>query len=233
MPTASEIVFHLRNPPAGGQSNREYGFSDRELLFHYGVARSALIISRYFTQGGRQRDDITPQYQQDLGAVPLITCDITDTLNLKWGVPIKKVAIPKVVDLPRNKGVVFFGMIDKLTTIQLNETSYGQLNNHARYKKRNGIWAEQISDTIYIYSKNDNVQDIPCFANIRVIADRPELVIRYDENGNQVPFDWDNDQYPIDTAVAEACYRMVWEDILPNVKFPTGDENKEIKNTAT
>ena len=230
MPTASEIAFHLRNPPAGGQSNREYGFSDRELLFHYGVARSALIISRYFTQSGRQRDDITPQYQQDLGAVPLVECDITDTINVSWGVPIKKVVIPKVVDLPRNKGVVFFGMPDKLTTIQLNETSYGQLNKYKRYKKRNGIWAEEIADTIYVYG---DITNMPCFVNIRVIAERPEQVVRYDQNGNPVPFNWDTDEYPIDTAIAESCYRMVWEDILPNVKFPTGDENKEIKNTAT
>jgi hypothetical protein len=230
MPTAAEIVFHLRNTPAGGQSNREYGFSDRELLFAFGTARNKIIISRYFSQSGRQRDDITPQYQQDLGAVPLITCDITDTLDVKWGIPIKKVIIPKVIDLPRNKGVVFFGMIDKLTTISLTDTSYGQLNKYTRYPKRDAIWAEQIADTIYIYG---DVENVPCYANIRVLADRPELVVRYDENGNEVEFDWDNDQYPIDTAIEQDCYNMVWATILQSINLPQGNENKEIKNTAT
>lgn len=230
MPTASEIVFHLRNTPAGGQSNREYGFSDRELLFAFGVARNKIILSRYYSQSGRQRDDITPQYQQDLGDVPLIPCDITDSLNLKWNVPIKKVVLPKVVDLPRNKGVVFFGMIDKLTPIMLTDVSYGILNNYARYQKRDRLYSEKIAETIYIYGDYDN---IPCNVNVRIISDRPELVVRYDASGNQIPFDWDNDQYPIDTAIEEDCYRMVWESILTSVNLPRGNENEEIKNTAT
>ena len=235
MITANEIVYNIRNAPAGGRSNRDRGFSNRQLLFAFRACRNKLLIARYFTQSGKQRPDINPQYQQDMGVVPLIDCDITDNQRIKWNVPVKKVVIPKVVDLPRNKGIAFFGRIDKITPIYLPDVSMGFLDNHVQYKQRNGILAEQIGDTIYLRPQTEqDIQDVPCFVNIRVIADKPEEVPYYNEDGTLTCFDWDKTPYPIDTMIEQDCYDMVWQEyIFINAKIPDDNANDEIKGTLT
>lgn len=230
MPTAREIVYNIRNTANGGRSNRDVGFTDRQLLFAFRVCRNAMIPALYWDQYGKKRDEINPQWAQDLGVIPLTEVDMADSPIVTWGEVVKKVVIPKTLDLPQNAGLVFFGRTDKQTHIQIPDVAQGSYDKFRQYRPKDDIYGAQMGDVMYLYGEN---VDRLCYVNIRIIADDPTKVNYYDTSGSPTCFDWDTTPYPVPTGIEQQIYEMVWQKyILMGVQLPKDDADDEKKANA-
>lgn len=198
------MIYNVRNPNEGGKGNRAQKYSDRQIADFIRSCRSFLI---YADQSKRQ--SVNVGFVQDMGCVPMQRIDQADCDNYEWGQYVRKVTIPQVIDLPENMGLVFFGMIDKRTTIYLPSVLYGSLNDALPLNPYRDYEAYQIGQTIYVRSKNSDKAEKLCAVNIRGIFSDPTLVSCCDADGNEKCFDWDATPYPIPPHLEVPLYQMV------------------------
>ena len=78
---------------------------------------------------------LEPQYFQDMGVVELTEVDKSsdkDGTIHNWDCIIKTAEVPRIVDLNRNRGIAFIGLIDKQTPITITTPN---VVGFAKYKK--------------------------------------------------------------------------------------------------
>lgn len=223
MATLNEHAYNIRNIIRANQGN-----SDDERL---NISQIKFWIQAYRAKGifeiteyGKQVD---PQLVQDLGVLKLGSVDKADSEcpDVEWGCTVKYVELPKIVDLPHNRGLVFVGLIDKQTPIILDHadvhiykraTKYGRKFNRAYF----------INNKLYIITRDGDTS--LKFINVRGIFENPEKVTMYDaDNPKGRCFDDATDEYPMPMRL----YEYVLTKILTN-EFQVSMQtvNDEINN---
>jgi len=238
MATLKQHIYNVRNPNSGGRSHRALAASDRQIAFWIKEARNFLMYA------DARKQEYTPVgWEQDLGCVSLTKVDQADCPNKEWGETVKKIVIPRVLDLPNNGGITFFGLIDKRTRIYLPDTNYGHYDDFLPFKKSAFYEASQIGSTIYVVpSLNQNtvhnaraIEAVKklCVVNVRVIAEDPTLINTCASDGVTITcFDEDTDCYPIPPHLEGAVYTYIDQHYInPKATYPEDTINDERKQT--
>ena len=208
MPTLNEFAYNIRNIARAGQSDADDERLKISMIKFWIKGYRAKLIFEY-TNAGKLID---PQLVQDLGVVPLIEVDKADSdcpECIEWGCKIFKVEIPKLIDLPNNRGLVFVGLIDKQTPIMLDYPDTTIFKRATRFgKKFNRSYL--IGNVLYVTTENTNL-DLK-YINIRGVFEEPTLAFNYTAPGCEKVCYTDNDQYPI----AMRMYEPITKQILQN-----------------
>lgn len=231
MPTLNKLISSVRNPPDRGTSTRARSFTDRQIIDWINEVRGYLV-----TKTVEKGDSIPVTYQQDLNCFPLDIVDAADcSCPYVWGDEVRKAVIPEVLEIDGNKGVTFFGLIDKRTRIYLPSVIYGSLDDYLRFPQTGsaGYQAQMIGNqTIYVKKNVGNETPMLKVVNVRIIAKDPTLVSYYNQIGEAHCYDPDKDPYPIPGDLQGMMVEIIWKRyILPFVQAPRDDSNQE-KNVA-
>lgn len=134
MATLDAWAYNIRNIGRAGLGN-----SDDERL---GIRQIKFWIQGYradaiyrFTEAGQ---NIDPQLVTDFGQLQLTEVDQADAAvcqGIEWGCKIMKVTIPKLVDLPMNRALLFIGKIDKQTMFERDEANVHYFQKETRFAK--------------------------------------------------------------------------------------------------
>jgi hypothetical protein len=130
--TLDAWAYNIRNLGRAGLGN-----SDDERL---GIRQIKFWIQGYradaiyrFTDAGK---DIDPQLMTDFGILTLTEIDEADAAvcqDIEWGCKIMKVTIPKLIDLPDNRALLFIGKINKQTNFQRDPANTHEFLRASRF----------------------------------------------------------------------------------------------------
>jgi hypothetical protein len=199
MPTLNEFAYNIRNIGRAGNSDADdENIKISMVKFWINGYRAKLIFE--FTNAGKLID---PQLVQDLGVVPLEEVDKADSdcpECVKWGCNIYKVDIPKLVDLPNNRGLLFVGLIDKQTPIALDYPDTSKFKRATRFGNKFDR-SYLIGNTLYVTTTNENL-DLK-YINIRGVFEDPREAFNYVAPGCDKKCYSDDDPYPIPMRMYE------------------------------
>lgn len=216
MPTLREIVYNVRAIADKGTSHRDSEFTDRNIAYWARYCRNELLYRDL-----KNNKDINKQYEQDFGCLPLRKVDAANCTEVKWGENLMLITIPKLIDLPGNAGLTFFGLVDKVTNIHVS--SYDNSLDDFSPFKRQGVRANIIGQNIYVRGNNEL-----CLVNVRGIADDPTIVNVCGSGGEIACYNPDVDCYPIPSHLEKAMYEMIFDHIFNITSKVRKDvENKE------
>jgi hypothetical protein len=198
MATLDEHAYNIRNLGRAGLGNSDdERLGIRQIKFWIQGYRAEAIFE--YTNAGKHID---PQLVSDFGIIELTTVDQADSAGcpagIDWGCTIKKFTIPKLIDLPKNRALLFVGKIDKQTMFQRNEA-----NTH--YFLKATRFADLISkffivgQTVYVeLSEKDKHLN---WVNARGVMEDPTLLKKKELNEQQecvdVCYDDSKDDYPL------------------------------------
>jgi hypothetical protein len=174
MATLNELAYNIRNIARSGQGN-----SDDDRLT---ISQIKFWISYYRSEGILQTTnygkEIHPQMVQDLGVVPLVEVDATDSdcPTVQWGCKVKKVVVPKFVDFPKDRAIVFVGKIDKREPFILGNADVSYFKSATQF----GTMMSRVSmigDNMY-FQLNDRDSELE-YVNIRGVFEDPTKVDQY------------------------------------------------------
>lgn len=214
MPTLNEIIFNVRAIADKGTSHRDTDFSNRNIAFWARYVRNELLYRDLKNNG-----NINQQFEQDFGCLPLEKVDKANCTEIKWGENLLKITIPKLLDLPNNGGLIFFGLVDKVTNIHVSAYD-NSLDDFSPYKRR-GPRATIIGQNIYVRGNNEL-----CYVNVRGIADDPTIVNVCGSGGEIACYNPDTDCYPIPSHLEKSMYDMIFDHVF-NI---TGKVRKDVEN---
>jgi len=219
MPTFNEVVYNVRNLYSKGLSNRNYKFSDRQILYWAKYVRNDLLYKDI-----KKDSIINPQYEQDFGCIKLEKIDQANCSNVKWGENIMVATLPKILDLPNNAGLTYFGLIDKVTSIPINLTD-AILDDYSPYKRANKISAQIIGNQVYVA----NALDL-CWVNARGVADDPTTIQSCGTDNEVKCIDWDKDCYPIPSHLERIWFDEIFRHTMPLVLRSVEDKSNDDNN---
>lgn len=174
MATLNELAYNIRNIARSGQGN-----SDDDRLT---ISQIKFWIRYYRSEGILQTTnygkEIHPQMVQDLGIVPLVEVDATDSdcPTVQWGCKIKKVTVPKFVDFPKDRAIVFVGKIDKREPFILGNADVAYFKAATQFGKMM-TRVSMIGDNMY-FQLNDRDSELE-YVNIRGVFEDPTKVDQY------------------------------------------------------
>ncbi len=179
MATLNEIAYNIRNITRSGISNDDDRMTIRQIKFWIKYHRAFLV-----KQIAANRGYLEPQYFQDMGVVELTEVDKSsdkDGTIHNWDCIIKTAEVPRIVDLNRNRGIAFIGLIDKQTPITITTPN---VVGFAKYKKFTNkmVRAYFINDQLYIEAPRTLDDDLK-YINIRAIFEDPMEVNFCSEEG--------------------------------------------------
>lgn len=226
MSTINEILFNIKNTADRGTATRAQSFSNRNIIHWINEARGFLV-----TKSIEKDTSIPVAYVQDLGCITLTEVDQADCSAYEWGDLVKKAVFPDVLEIYRNMGLAFFGLIDKKTSIYVPDVAYGSLDDFARFKPKKIRQGQMIgTNTVYLYG--NGVEKL-CTVNVRGIFKDPTLVSYYDEQGIEHCYDPNKTQYPIPADMEGALYDIVFKRYLAPFAqaprtVPNDEDNKKL-----
>lgn len=223
MATLNELAYNIRNIARSGQGNSD---DDRltinQIKFWIRYYRSEGILQT--TNYGKE---IHPQMVQDLGIVPLVEVDATDTdcPSVQWGCKIKKVVVPKFVDFPKDRAIVFVGKIDKVEPFILGNADVSYFKAATQFGKMM-TRVLMIGNNMY-FQLNDKDSELE-YVNIRGVFEDPTKVDQYALAGcKPACFDDATSEYPLPLNL----YVYVLSNILQKeLQFSEAAVNDELNN---
>ena len=185
--TLNELAYNILNIARGGLSSDDDRLNIRQIKAWIKYYRSYAILN--YSQAGKEIDF---QIVQDLGCVELTDVDKADCPSGLWGCNIKKAAIPKLVDLPNDRGLVWVGLVDKQTPIILTSPNTLYFKQHQRFTgdMRRAYF---IGGNIYV---TDPFNEDICYINVRGIFDDPQDVCYTTSDGTST-YIGDDDDFPL------------------------------------
>jgi hypothetical protein len=220
MPTLNEFAYNIRNIGRAGNSDADdENIKISMVKFWINGYRAKLIFE--FTNAGKLID---PQLVQDLGVVPLEEVDKADSdcpECVKWGCNIYKVDIPKLVDLPNNRGLLFVGLIDKQTPIALDYPDTSKFKRATRFGDKFDR-SYLIGNTLYVTTTNENL-DLK-YINIRGVFEDPREAFNYVAPGCDKKCYSDDDPYPIPMRMYEPITKNILQSELNMAINAVNDE---------
>lgn len=193
MATLMQFAYDIRMMASGGQGNSANNKLElRQIIFWINSYRAEASFA--LTDFGKM---IAPQLVQDLGIVPLTKVDKADSScpPVEWGCKILKAKIPKMLDFPENRSLLFVGLIDKQTPIVINWADTAIFKQATRYGKLFDR-CYLIGNTLYVMTRENNVH--LKYINIRGVFEDPSSVYSYPKEGcTAVCFNEETDEYPL------------------------------------
>jgi hypothetical protein len=171
--------------------------------------------------------DIDPVFVQDLGTLKLEDVDKSDTScpAVEWGCTIKKVTIPKLASMPKNRALLFVGLIDKQTPIVIDDADVHKFARSTRFGKRMHR-GYLIGQTLYIVIK-DGFEDLK-YINVRGVFEDPKTVSTIPGPGCEaVCFNPNTAEYPMPMSMVDYIVKNIVQTEL-NIGLRTQDD--EINN---
>jgi hypothetical protein len=223
MATLDKLAYNIRNIARNGQGN-----SDDDRLT---ISQIKFWISYYRAEGVLQTTnygkDIHPQMVQDLGIVPLVEVDATDTdcPSVEWGCKVKKAVVPKFVDFPKDRAIVFVGKIDKREPFILGNADTDYFKSATQFGKMMSR-VTTIGNNMY-FQLNKRDLDLE-YVNIRGVFENPTEVNQYATSGCEPAcFDDAKTEYPLPLNL----YVYVLTNILQKeLQFTEAAVNDELNN---
>jgi hypothetical protein len=206
MAVLNKFTYNIRNIARKGQGN-----SDDGLLR---IKQVEFWVQGWRAKGLNQVTDfgkkIDPQLVQDLGILPLIEVDKSDSScpAVTWGCKIMKVDLPKFVDFPENRAVMFVGKIDKQTPLDFNKADVHKFKASTRF---GGLRSKcyLIGNTLYV-ELNEADEEMQ-YINVRGVFEDPAAVEYFPTAGcTPVCYNKAKDEYPMPMSL----YTFVLENIL-------------------
>jgi hypothetical protein len=199
MATLDQHAYNIRNIGRAGLGNSDdERLQIRQIKFWIQGYRAQAIFE--YTNAGK---NIDPQLITDFGILPLIEVDKADSdgcpPGIDWGCTIKKVTIPKLIDLPHNRALLFIGKIDKQTMFQRDEANTHYFSKATRYANLISRYFI-VGQTVYI-ELSDKDSELK-YINGRGVEEDPSksLKQKFDEASDaciDVCFDDAKDEYPM------------------------------------
>jgi hypothetical protein len=223
MASLNELAYNVLNIARGGLSSDDDRLNIRQIKFWIRYYRSYAILN--FSQSGKKIDF---QLVQDLGCITLEDVDKADCPSVLWGCNVKKAAIPKLVDLPNDKGLIWVGLVDKQTPIIITSPNVVHFKKHQRFTgdMRRAYF---IGGNIYV---TDPFNEDICYINVRGIFDDPKDVCYTTSDGNSTYID-DDDDYPLPNYMIPFIIENILEKEL-NVSINSiNDETNDARTPNT
>jgi hypothetical protein len=221
MATLNELSYNILNIARGGLSSDDDRLNIRQIKFWIRYYRSIFIKKNVL-----ESNIVDAQLIQDLGCLKLQELDKADCPANLWDENIKRVEIPKLVDLPSNLAITFVGLIDKITPIILNPADVVYFKQHQRFTNdmRRAYFIGK-----YLYVTDPFNEDI-CEINVRGIFDNPEEISYVGQDGIEVC--WNDDQeYPIPLSYASIITSTIMERELQMTVQSTNDETNDSRES--
>ena len=189
----NEIRYSIINTAkGGGVASDDSRLSSRLVDYWIKYYRNSLIPEA--TDYGKIYH---PDLIQDLGCVELSTADVAEcagTLSsVEYDCNIKKATIPTLVDLPKDRGLIYVGAIGKQQPFDIINAEQESVYKHRLLSKvkprafRNGT-------TLYVvYPKNYRIK----YVNVRGIFEDPTKVDHCNSAGSCACFNIETDNFPI------------------------------------
>ncbi len=224
MPTLNEISYNILNIARSGIANDDDRMSMRQIKFWVRYHRALLV--KGLAEG---KAYLEPQYFQDMGCVTLEEVDKSECPDTPWGCTVKKVEIPRIVDLSRNRGIAFIGLLDKQTPITI--TTPGVVG-FAKYKKYTNkmMRAYFINDELYVEMPKSLDKDI-CHINIRAVFEDPMKVNFCDTEGGCSCLT-DDDEYPLPLNAIEPLVQSILEKEVSPLLGNINDEMNDARELS-
>jgi hypothetical protein len=223
MATLNEYAYNIRNIARQGR-----GTSDDDKL--------SIKQIKFWIQGYRAKGinlatdygkDIDPQLIQDLGVLPLKEVDKADSNcpAISWGCSIKKVELPKFIDFPQNRAVMFVGKIDKQTPLDYNKADIHKFKAETRFGHKRSK-AYLIGNTLYV-ELTESEREME-YINVRGVFEDPTKVEYFPSAGCEaVCYDDAKDEYPMPMSM----YEYVLSEILQKeLNFTVQSVSDELNN---
>jgi hypothetical protein len=224
MATLNEFAYNIRNIGRAGQSDADDERLKIDMIKFWIKGYRAKLIHD-LTFAGKMID---PQLIQDLGVVPVTEVDKADSdcpECIEWGCNVLKVEIPKLVDLPNNRGLIFIGLIDKQTPIVLDYPDTSFYKRQTRFGNKFHR-AYLINNKLYIITKQSNSE--LKYINVRGVFEDPTKAFTYTVPGcDKICYDDNIDTYPIPMRM----YEPITQGILQNeLNITLNSVNDELNN---
>ncbi len=218
MATFNELKFNIINIIRGGISSDDDRLSERQVGFWINYYRSKLIYE-YF----KSNKPIDRQLIQDLGTLKLETIDVADSTQVVFGRKIKRVKIPKLVELPKQKALTFIGLADKITPIIYKEPEIASFSKFQKFGKHLKN-AYMIGDYIHILEPiNEDIQ----YINVRgLFADPFEASKVADECGGDCITD--DSQYPFPEYMIADMVKLILSQEFNLIRMPNDETNNGV-----
>jgi hypothetical protein len=229
MATFDQHAYNIRNIARAGLGNSDdERLSIRQIKFWITGYRAQAIFE--FTNAGK---DIDPQLMTDFGILELTEVDKADTKGcppgIDWGCTIKKATIPKLIDLPMNRALLFIGKIDKQTQFQRDEPNVHEFVKDTRFGDLITRYFI-VGQTVYVElsEKDKHIK----YINGRGVVEDPTKLKWYELNDEdeciEVCFDDANDEYPMPMRM----YSYVASNILQRELGFTLQTTEDLLNNA-
>jgi hypothetical protein len=217
MATLNELSYNILNIARGGLSSDDDRLNIRQIKFWVRYYRAVFIKKNVI-----EEDLIDPQLIQDLGCLELQDIDKADCPAALWGSNIKRVRVPKLIDLPQNLAITFVGLIDKVTPIIINDPDVAYFKAQQRFT---GDMRRAYFIGEYLYVTDPFNEDI-CHINVRGIFDNPED-IEYTQKDGSIECFGDDDNYPMPLSYVSMITSAIMERELQMTVTSTNDETND------
>jgi len=223
MATLNELSYNVLNIARGGLSSDDDRLNIRQIKFWIGYYR-AYAIKESLKKG----TGVDSQLVQDLGVLTLESVDKADHPKVLWGCEVKRVRVPKLVDLPNDSGLVFIGLVDKQTPIILSPPNVVHFKAHQRFT---GNMRRAYLIGGYLYVTDPFNEDI-CYVNVRGIFDNPSDAGYQGADGDYTCID-DDDEYPMPESYVPLIVNYIMQKELNMTIKTTNDENNDSRESNT
>ena len=230
MATLNELAYNILNIARGGLSSDDDRLNIRQIKFWIKYYR-AMVVKDSLTPKTRYDDvnkAVDPQLVQDMGVLELEEVDVADSPLVQYGCSIKRVEIPKIMDLPNNKGMVYAGSVDKTCTFIMSDANVVGLKQHQRFT---GQMRRCFFIGEYLYVTDPFNEDLK-YINVRAIFDDPALVVRTEADGTKVTYSSD-DEYPIPVSMIAEITALIMQRELQMTIQGTNDEKNDSREPNT
>tara|TARA_R110002072_G_scaffold1582_2_gene13150 strand:- start:6069 stop:6776 length:708 start_codon:yes stop_codon:yes gene_type:complete len=224
--TLSELSYNIKNLAASGQGNNDDStLTIRQVEFWIRAYRAKGILN--ITDYGK---NIDPQMVQDLGVIPLLEVDAADSNcpKVEWGCKIKKIELPKLVDFPYNRGLLFVGKIDKRSPFILDSSDVSIFKESTAFGKQMSR-CYLVGNTMYIKLYNNDV-DMK-YINVRGVFEDPTKVYEWPTEGcTPKCYDPMKDEYPMPLSMYEYVTGSIMQKELNMIIQTKEDETSNAKD---
>ena len=216
MASLNEFAYNILNIARGGLSSDDDRLNIRQIKHWVEYYRARVIVAG--TDAGK---DIDEQLVQDLGCCELKEVDKAECPEVLWGENIKYCEIPKLVDLPYNRSLLYVGLVDKVSPFILSSPNIVGFREHQRFAG-DMRKAYMIGNKVYV---TDPFNEDICYINIRGIFSNPLDVVNTDENGNCKSIS-DDDDYPMPPSWLPQVTREIMQyELQMTVRMPNDELN--------
>jgi hypothetical protein len=229
MATLNELAYNVLNIARGGLSSDDDRLNIRQIKFWIGYYRALAIkesltpVSRYLKPSG-----VDAQLVQDLGTLELEDVDAADSQVININCRLKRVRIPKIIDLPNGKGIAFVGSVDKQEPFILSEPNVVALKSHQRFtgKMRRCFFIGS-----YLYVTEGFNEDLR-YINVRAIFSDP-MEIKYTHADGTIESITDDSEYPLSENMIPFIVSNIMAKELNMTIQAVNDENNDSREPNT